>query len=372
MTKSAEVRARFFTARASGATLKEAASAAGISRTAGHYWLRASGGIRRRPPTPRSQLRLSLAEREEISRGLACGLTLREIARRIGRATSTVSREVARNRTMSGYRAVTADRLALRRMRRSKPPKLAVNVRLRSQVEAWLAERWSPQQISARLVVEFPDDSEMRVSHETIYTSLFVQPRGARRLELTRYLRTRRVRRRPQRRISLASPRIRDMVMIADRPSEAEDRAVPGHWEGDLIVGKKNNSYVGTLVERATRYLVLLHLPDGPTTEHVTSVLAHKIRELPAELRRTLTWDQGREMTLHAKFTIDTGVAVYFCEPRSPWQRGSNENTNGLLRQYFPRGMDLNGFSANDLDAVAQQLNRRPRQTLGWKTPSRH
>jgi len=368
--KPASVRELFFTARASGATLREAARAAGISRTAGHYWLRESGGVRPRPLVPRSALRLSLGEREEISRGLAAGQTLTEIARPLGRSASTISREVARNSGPRGYRAVSADRLAVARARRPKQAKLAANVRLRTQVERWLAKYWSPQQISARLEEEFPDDPEMRVSHETIYASLFVQARGALRLELTSCLRTGRARRRPQKRVSVPRTRIPDMVMISQRPAEAEDRAVPGHWEGDLIVGKASKSYIGTLVERSTRYLMLLHLPDGPSAEQVTFALAAKIKQLPDHLKRSLTWDQGREMSHHARFTVDTGVQIYFCDPRSPWQRGSNENTNGLLRQYFPKGTDLGAYSVERLDDVAEQLNGRPRQTLRWKTPS--
>jgi transposase, IS30 family len=368
--KSAEVRARFWSARASGATLREAARAAGVSRTTGHYWLRDSGGSRPRARRPRPALRLSLAEREEISRGLAAGLTLTAIAHGLGRSPSTVSREVARNRGPRGYRAVAADRLAEARTRRPKPAKLAIDAVLRAHVEHRLAQRWSPQQISARLVQEFPDDPRMRVSHETIYTSLFVQARGALRGELTVYLRTRRVRRRPQRRVLFPPQRIRDKVMISQRPPEVADRVVAGHWEGDLIVGKANKSFVGTLVERSTRFVVLLHLPSGPSDDQVIAALAAKIAPLPASLRRSVTWDQGIEMVNHARFTRDTGVPVYFAEARSPWQRGCNENTNGLLRQYLPKGTDLRLHSEGDLDAIAQALNDRPRQTLGWRTPS--
>jgi transposase, IS30 family len=297
--KSAEVRARFWSARASGATLREAARAAGVSRTTGHYWLRDSGGSRPRARRPRPALRLSLTEREEISRGLAAGLTLTAIARTLGRSPSTVSREVARNRGPRGYRAVQADRLAEARTRRPKPAKLARNAVLRGHVEQRLAQRWSPQQISARLVCDFPNDQRMRVSHETIYTSLFVQARGALRAELTACLRTGRVRRRPQRRVLFPPQRIRDKVMISQRPVEAADRVVAGHWEGDLIVGEHNKSYVGTLVERTTRYVVLLHLPDGPSDDQVIAALAAKIAPLPAKLRRSVTWDQGIEMVNH-------------------------------------------------------------------------
>jgi IS30 family transposase len=315
-------------------------------------------------------LRLSLREREEISRGLACGCSFAAIARGLGRPTSSVSREVHRNGGRARYRAERADRAAVARSCRPKPAKLARHPRLRAQVEQWLEERWSPQQISARLVDTFPDEPEMRVSHETIYTSLFVQARGALRKELAAHLRTGRAMRRPQQRVSDQRGRIPGMVLISERPAEVADRAVPGHWEGDLIVGKNIKSFIGTLVERSTRYVMLLHLPDGSSTEHVTAALTAKIQQLPVELRRSLTWDQGREMLWHQRFTVATGVQVYFCDPHSPWQRGSNENTNGLLRQYFPKGTDLSVHDAEHLDAVARQLNGRPRQTLGWKTPS--
>jgi IS30 family transposase len=240
---------------------------------------------------------------------------------------------------------------------------------LRAHVEQRLAQRWSPQQISARLVCDFPNNPRMRVSHETIYTSLFVQARGALRGELTACLRTRRVRRRPQRRVLFPPQRIRDKVMISQRPIEVAERVVAGHWEGDLIVGKANQSYVGTLVERTTRLVVLLHLPNGPSDDQVIAALAAKLGRLPTELCRSVTWDQGIEMVNHTRFTYDTGVPAYFAEARSPWQRGSNENTNGLLRQYLPKGTDLRLHSESDLDAIAQALNDRPRHTLGWKTP---
>jgi IS30 family transposase len=288
----------------------------------------------------------------------------------VGRSTSTISREVARNIGPRGYRAVQADRLAEARTRRPKPAKLAVDAVLRAHVEQRLAQRWSPQQISARLVRDFPNDPRMRVSHETIYTSLFVQARDALRAELTANLRTGRVRRRPQRRVLFPPQRIRDKVMISQRPVEVADRVVAGHWEGDLIVGKHNQSYIGTLVERSTRLVVLLHLPSGPSDDQVIAALAAKIAPLPATLRRSVTWDQGIEMVNHTRFTRDTGVPIYFAEARSPWQRGSNENTNGLLRQYLPKGTDLGLHSQRDLDAIAQALNDRPRQTLGWTTPS--
>jgi len=368
--KSFEVRERFWQARAYGARPLQAGVAAGVSRAAARKWLKASGGVRPRLPVPRSPLRLSLAEREEISRGLAARCSFASIARGLGRPTSTVSREVNGHGGRRYYRAAKADKAALIAMRRPKAAKLAANPRLRELVEAGLEQRWSPQQISARLKAAYPDDPELRVSHETIYTSLFVQARGALRKDLTACLRTGRALRRPQTRMSDGRGVIPGMVMISDRPAEVEDRAVPGHWEGDLVMGKDGRSCIGTLVERQTRFVMLLHLPRGAGTAEVIPALTAKIRQLPVELRKSLTWDQGFEMRWHQQFTFDTGVAVYFCNPHSPWQRGSNENTNGLLRQYFPKGTDLSVHTEDHLDAVARQLNGRPRQTLGWKTPS--
>ena len=328
-------------------------------------------GPRRERPSvgKQSELRLSLAEREEISRHLQEGLSFRKIAERIDRSPSTVSREVNRNGGRRRYRAWRADDKALHSAKRPRAPKLARSVALRGLVEELLTDLWSPEQISAHLAREYGDDSSMRVSHETIYQALFVQGRGSLRKELTACLRTGRATRRPQGR-EKNQQQIAGMVMISDRPAEAEDRAVPGHWEGDLIIGKGHKSAIGTLVERKNRYVMLLHLPSGRTAEHVREALTKRIQELPASLRRTLTWDQGREMAQHAEFTVDTGVQVYFCDPHSPWQRGSNENTNGLLRQYFPKGTDLSAYDQEHLDAVADQLNRRPRKTLGWKSPA--
>jgi transposase, IS30 family len=318
----------------------------------------------------RSTLRLSLAEREEISRGLVAGLSCAEIAAGMARAASTVSRDVAANGGRRGYRAHKADGAALRRARRPKPAKLAECRRLRREVEARLAKKWSPQQISASLVVDFPADLEMRVSHETIYMSLFVQSRGALRKELHACLRTGRAMRRPKgRRLPTGTGKIRDMVMISERPAEVADRAVPGHWEGDLILGKQPAG-VGTLVERTSRFVMLFALPNGRTAEQVRLALIASIGRLPAELARSLTWDQGKELAAHAQFSIDTGIQVYFCDPHSPWQRGSNENTNGLLRQYLPRLKDLSVYTQRDLNNIARELNERPRQTLGWMTPS--
>ena len=322
------------------------------------------------PERVRSPLRLSLREREEISRGLAGGESLRAIAARLGRSSSTVCREVAVNGGRRRYRACRADKAAGRRMRRPKPSKLAACARLRSAVEAKLELRWSPQQISGWLVESFPDDPEMRVSHETIYLSLFVQSRGALRKELTRYLRSGHSTRRPKgHSVMNGQGQLRGTLNISERPAEANDRAVPGHWEGDLLFGKRMKA-IATLVERKTRFVMLIALPNGHAADVVADALAAKITELPEQLRRSLTWDQGKEMAAHARFTVDTGVPVYFCDPRSPWQRGSNENTNGLLRQYFPKRTEIAHYTQAELDNVAAELNGRPRQTLGWKTPS--
>jgi IS30 family transposase len=324
-----------------------------------------SGGLTPRQGD-RSRLRLSTAEREEISRGLLVGRSLRSIAGGLGRSPSTVSREVAGNGGRRRYRAHLAGaRASARRPRRSR---LARNRVLRLLVERLLEARWSPQQIAWQLRQDHPHEPEMWVSHETIYQSLFVQGRGALRAELHRCLRTGRARRRPFNRVR--GGEIADMVLISERPAEVEDRAVPGHWEGDLIIGKANRSAIGTLVERQTRYLMLVALPRGRTAEAVREALAERILTLPVELRRSLTWDRGSEMAEHIRFTVDTGVQIYFCDPHSPWQRGSNENTNGLVRQYFPKGTDLAVHSQAHLDAVARELNARPRQTLGWMKPS--
>ena len=314
-------------------------------------------------------IRLSFAEREEISRGIAPGVSLRCIARRLGRAPSTVSREVAANGGRTRYRAAVAHRASRRRAHRPKPAKLVTSPRLRGVVEEKLELWWSPLQISRWLVVAYPDDEEMRVSHETIYQSLFIQGKGALRRELSRCLRTGRAVRRPQGRPKSTKGQIRDMVMISERPAAVEDRAVPGHWEGDLIMGK-NKTAIGTLVERWSRYVMLFGLPDGNTADAVRVALEATVQRLPDHLWESLTWDQGKEMAEHSQFTVATGVQVYFCDPKSPWQRGTNENTNGLLRQYFPKGTDLSIHSQHDLDQAAYSLNTRPRQTLEWMTPS--
>ena len=314
-----------------------------------------------------SPARLSMHEREEIRAGLERGESFTAIAASIGRAVSTVSREVAANGGRNSYRAWQAHGDAGQRARRPKTPKLVS--RLAVMVTEWLEEWWSPEEIARRLRFEFPDDPMMWVSHETIYQSLFVQGRGELRRELHRCLRSGRAQRRPRSRLERRG-QIPGMVMISQRPAEVEDRAVPGHWEGDLIIGANNRSAVGTLVERTTRFVLLLHLPDGREAMKVNEAMKTAISALPGELCRTITWDQGKEMSSHAAFTVETGVKLYFCDPHSPWQRGSNENTNGLLRQYMPKGTDLSAHTAEDLARIARSLNNRPRKTLGFMKPS--
>ena len=328
-----------------------------------------TGGVQHSPPR-RAERCLSMAEREEISRGVAAGEPCRQIAARLGRAPSTVSRELARNGGRGCYRAQAADAAAFRRAQRPKPAKLVLQPRLRAVVEAKLGLRWSPQQIAGWLPLAYPGNTVMRVSHETIYLSLFIQSRGALRRELQRCLRTGRAMRYPRgKRLPQGRGQLRDTLHISQRPPEAADRAVPGHWEGDLVFGKRPSA-VGTLVERHSRYVLLFPLPDGFTAERMRPALTAAVGRLPQQLRRSLTWDHGREMAEHIQFTIDSGVQVYFCDPRSPWQRGTNENTNGLLRQYLPKSADLRQFDQATLDAIAAELNGRPRQTLGFKTPS--
>lgn len=353
---------------ASGVSSAEAGAAVGCSGRSVNRLVVRLGGVQARQ-RPRSPLRLSLEEREEIRAGLVAGESFAQIARRIGRCPSTVSREVNNNGGRRVYRAVAADGAACRRSLRPKPCKLAQNPRLRSRVEELLAEQWSPQQIAARLRRDYPGQPEMQVSHETIYQSLFIQARGALRKDLAKCLRSGRTRRRARSR-SDDRGQIKDMVVISERPAEIEDRAVPGHWEGDLIIGARNASAIVTLVERHTRYVMLAAIGTDKTSPAVCQAIANKILELPEHLARSLTWDRGKEMAGHAEFTITTGLPVYFCDPHSPWQRGTNENTNGLLRQYFPKGSDLSTHSQDELDRVAIQLNGRPRQTLHWDTPA--
>jgi transposase, IS30 family len=355
---------------ARGETRGVVADAIGTTeRTVARVIARAGGRPSRRSRRRRrSPLRLSLIEREEIRAGIAAGDSFRAIARRLGRAPSTVSREVGGVAGRGRYRATRADDRACLRAGRPKPAKLACNPRLRRAVVEMLESRFSPQQISARLKLEHPDDPEMRIAPETIYQSLYVQSRGRFRKDLTRYLRTGRQRRKP-RRGPTGQGRIPEMVSISQRPAEVADRAVPGHWEGDLLVGKQGRSFIGTLVERQTRFVILTELGGNASTENVIAKIADQIVRLPQHLRLSLTWDQGREMARHREFTVATGVRVFFCDPHSPWQRGTNENTNGLLRQYFPKGTNLAQHGQAKLDRVAAELNRRPRQTLDWLTP---
>jgi IS30 family transposase len=413
----------FWAAIARGMTSQDAAVHVGVSPVVGTRWFREHGGMPSHAFPALSGRYLSFVEREEIALLRAQDAGVREIARRLGRSPSTISRELRRNAATRGgrleYRATNAQWHADRRARRPRTSKLAANEQLRSYVQdrlgglvkrpdgtplpgpdvAWIGRRhgrrqdrrwatsWSPEQIAHRLRVDFPDDESMRVSHEAIYQALYVQGRGALRRELTACLRTGRALRVPRARTQGRGKKfVTPEVLISARPAEVEDRAVPGHWEGDLILGL-NKSAIGTLVERTTRFTMLLHLPpmeghgvqprvkNGPPlaghgAEAVRDAIVAAITQLPEELRRSLTWDQGAEMAQHAQLRIDADLQVFFCDPHSPWQRGTNENTNGLLRQYFPKGTDLSQHSADDLAAVALTLNTRPRKTLGWRTPA--
>lgn len=326
---------------------------------------RKKGGPRPRKPGPGH---LTRQEREEILCGLAAGDSYREIGRRLSRAASTISREVA-PWGRDHYRVHLAEARAEALCRRPKGLKLEKCRELAKAVFKKLKKKWSPEQISNWLKRRYVHDARMRVSPETIYKTLYIQGRGTLRDELTKELRSARAARKAQKKTK-GTGRIANMVNISQRPPEANDRAVPGHWEGDLIIGRRGLTAVGTLVERSTRFVMLLHLPHGHTAELVRDALARKIRKLPTHLKRSLTWDQGGEMAQHQQFTIDTGVQVYFCDPYKPWQRGSNENTNGLLRQYLPDGEDLSKYSEAQLDAIAKELNTRPRKTLNWNTPA--
>ena len=328
-----------------------------------------SGGIRPAPRV-RSKLALTLSEREEISRGIVCQRSLRSIASQLNRSPSTISREIKRNGGYDDYRAAHADQSAWDRACRPKLCKLATHPSLSRKVAAKLMRNWSPEQIAGWLKITYPNNENSQVSHETIYRSLFIQTRGVLKKELQQYLRTQRAIRRSQH-ASLKKDglgKIKDAVSISERPASVEDRAVPGHWEGDLIAGS-NNSYIATLVERHTRYVMLAKVKDK-TTESVVSALIKQSKKLPDELYKSLTWDRGSELANHKRFTLKTNIDVYFCDPRSPWQRGSNENTNRLLRQYFPKGTDLAVHSQTKLNAVARQLNERPRKTLEFETPA--
>ena len=418
-----EHRVRFWQSIAHGLTTEDAAEASDIASAVGARWFRQCGGMQPLTLNPLSGRYLSFSEREEIAVFNAQGVGVRDIARRLRRSPSTISRELRRNAATrpnsAGYRATVAQWHAERRAKRPKISKLAANDGLREYVQerlagkiakpngelvdgpevSWIGRRhgrradrrwarsWSPEQIANRLVADFPDDVSMRISHEAIYQALFVQGRGALRRELTACLRTGRALRVPRARTKGRGKKfVTPEVMISERPAEAADPAVPGHWEGDLIIGL-NGSAIGTLVERTTRFTTLLRLPpmeghrieprvkNGPAlaghgAQAVRDAIVEEIMALPEHLRRSLTWDQGAEMAQHAQLRIDTGLAIYFCDPHSPWQRGSNENTNGLLRQYFPKGTDLTRHGRDELDAVALALNTRPRKTLDWKTPA--
>ncbi len=352
-----------------GQSLNDIARALEKHRGSIHSVLASSGGIEP-PPRRRPRLALTLCEREEISRGLAEGRSMREIASLIQRAPSTVSREIGRHRGRERYRASEADQRAWDRARRPKPCRLAVHRRLQKIVAKKLGLDWAPEQISGWLKRRYPGDPEMQISHETIYRSLFVQARGVLKKELVGHLRTRRVIRRSKE----ARPRgqgrgqIVDAVSIRERPAEIEDRAVPGHWEGDLLAGS-HNTHIATLVERQSRFTTLVKV-QGKDTQTVVKALTQQVRRLPAELRKSLTWDRGLEMAAHKEFSIATDVQVYFCDPQSPWQRGTNENTNRLLRQYFPKGTDLSACSQADLNRTALRLNQRPRKTLAFRSPA--
>jgi transposase, IS30 family len=368
------VRVEFWELVRAGVSWRAAAARCGLPQQTAEVWFRHAGGVKANGTMPAGRRYLTVAEREEIALGLAAGRSLRWIGVRIGRPASTISREVARNRTTKGrYLALSAQAAAEARARRPKVAKLAADRVLRDLVQDWLEAKRSPRQISRRLAIEFPADPRMRVSHETIYQSIYVQGRGALRRELASCLRTGRAVRRPQRPggRSTGAGKLKNMVMISERPAEVADRAVPGHWEGDLILGKDGGSAIGTLVERTTRFCLLLHLPRGRRdAATVAAAMIATMGELPAHLRQSLTWDQGKEMARHTDITLATGLAIYFCDPHSPWQRGSNENTNGLLRQYFPKGTVLSRHTKAHLDAVAAELNDRPRETLGFRTPA--
>lgn len=374
----ARVRRDFWARVRGGDSFEGAGVAVGVSRPTAYRWAIDAGGVNPFPPSfpgpasGRSRF-LSLEEREEIAVLSAGKVGVREIARRLNRHASTISRELGRAKP-GRYRASMAQALVDKARHRRRPGRVRLlqNPTLREQVIGYLRKQYSPEQIAGRLKIDFPDDPEMRLSAETIYQALYVQTRGALKRELTSALRTGRTLRKPRRVPGQRAPRFTaGMVMITDRPAEAADRAVPGHWEGDLILGSAaSGSSIGTLVERTTGFLMLLHLPDGHTAEQVSEAMTGKIAQLPATLKRSLTWDQGSEMAWHHKITANTGIPIYFCDPHSPWQRGSNENTNGLLRQYFPKGTDLSRLPEHILTEVADEMNTRPRKRHGYLTPA--
>lgn len=371
-----DVRDRFWAGIRSGLSVLEASAAAGVSRNAGWRWMAERGGVMPPVPAPgRQRPRLTFAQREEIALLRAEKLSNAEIARRVGVHRATIGREFAKGSTTfpdrrPRYTASVAQGAAEQRARRPRPGKLALNPVLLEEVQDRLEEEHSPDQISRRLRLDFPNDQDMRVSHETIYKALYVQGRGELRRDLATRLRTGRTLRKPHRSTGERRGKIPDMVNIADRPPEIEDRAVPGDWEGDLIVGTASKSAIGTLVERATGFLMLLHLPENHGADTVADAMVESMNRLPKTLRRTLTWDQGTEMTNHIQIASALDLDIYFCDPHSPWQRGTNENTNGLLRQYFPKGTDLSIYAPDYLEHVATKLNNRPRKRLDYKTPA--
>jgi transposase, IS30 family len=370
------VREEFWSGIRGGLSVAEASAAAGVSRWAGQSWFAERGGVMPSSSPPATKRpRLTWQQREEIAVLHGQGNSNAEIARSIGVHRATVGRELAAGSTRfpdrrPRYRAFVAQAAAEQRAKRPKPGKLLVNPRLAEEVQTRLEAEHSPEQIAHRLKMDFPDDPEMWVSKETIYQALYVQGRGELRRDLHKRLRTGRALRKPRRSTGERRGRIPGMVSIAERPPEVEDRAVPGHWEGDLIVGSKSQSAIGTLVERATGFVLLLHLPGDHGADTVAEAMTNAMSRLPETLRKTLTWDQGSEMKSHVRIAEATGLDIYFCDPHSPWQRGTNENTNGLLRQYFPKGADLSMFAADYLDHVAAKLNTRPRKRLGWQTPA--
>ncbi|WP_434596177.1 IS30 family transposase [Streptomyces sp. A5-4] len=366
-----------------GVSSREACEIVGINRRTGMRWRNGSAPTKMRPGLPAHRVRASRVdslsryltqdERLYIADAVREKTTVRKIAANLKRSPSTISREIRRNQHPANgqYRPYAAQARAEARLPRPKPAKIAQNAELRDYIQDRLGRRWSPEQIVHLLRRDFPDRPEMHVVHETIYQALYVQARGEIRRDLARALRTGRARRKPHRQSNKRQPRFSTpMVMISERPAEAADRAVPGHWEGDCIVGPSHRSAIGTLVERSTRYVMLVHLSDGHRAEHFHVALANTVKSLPPQLKRSLTWDQGNEMARHHVFSTAADMPVYFCEPGSPWQRGSNENTNGLLRQYFPKGTDLSAHTREELDIVAAELNSRPRKTLGWETPA--
>jgi IS30 family transposase len=365
-----EVQRRFWQQVRAGLSVEESARVVGVACRTGKGWFATAGGVIPSIVNQPRGNRLTLAEREEIACRRAAGAGVRQIARELARPASTISRELARNTTRRAYRASTAQAAADRRARRPKLALLATNLPLRQEVQRRLRLSHSPEQIAARLRLDYPDQPEMWVSAETIYQSIYVQGRGALKRDLAKHLRTGRALRKPRRQPGHRRRRITDMVNIAERPAEAAERTVPGHWEGDLITGAGNASAIGTLVERTTGFVILLHLPGDHGALAVQHAMITAVSALPATLRRSLTWDQGIEMANHVQIAAATELDIYFCDPHSPWQRPVNENTNGLLRQYFPKGSDLSVHGPGILEHVAVELNNRPRKRLGWATPA--